>query len=219
MACLLLNLEGPLQSWGYRSRFSDRDTGLEPTKSGVIGLLCCALGRDRAESVADLAELRMHIRVEQEGKLLRDFQTAGGGSFRSSNSYFAPKSDGSRGKNPVLQDKWYLQDAKFLVVLEGNQALLLQLKSALDDPKWPLSLGRRSCPPATNIAIGVFDEPAEEIIRRNASSGTRYIWETRPGSTDGEMRSDVPVKWNSRTDRQYQVRFVQSTVEVLKELE
>ena len=47
MSTLLLALEGPLQSWGTSSRFSERGSGLEPSKSGVIGLLCAALGRRR----------------------------------------------------------------------------------------------------------------------------------------------------------------------------
>jgi CRISPR system Cascade subunit CasD len=41
---LFLRLEGPLQSWGERARWDVRDTAPEPTKSGVIGLLACALG-------------------------------------------------------------------------------------------------------------------------------------------------------------------------------
>ena len=50
MHTLLLRLEGPLQSWGTSSRFPQRDTGFEPSKSGVIGLLCAALGKPRARS-------------------------------------------------------------------------------------------------------------------------------------------------------------------------
>ena len=39
MSILLLRLAGPMQSWGTQSRFLVRDTGMEPSKSGVIGLL------------------------------------------------------------------------------------------------------------------------------------------------------------------------------------
>ena len=74
MPTLLLRLAGPMQSWGTTSRFDERDTQLEPSKSGVIGLLCAALGRDRAESVDDLAALRMGVRVDREGVPMRDFQ-------------------------------------------------------------------------------------------------------------------------------------------------
>jgi len=43
MPTLLLRLAGPMQSWGLSSRFTIRDTSLEPSKSGVLGLLCAAL--------------------------------------------------------------------------------------------------------------------------------------------------------------------------------
>ena len=46
-ATLLLRLQGPMQSWGTTSRFDERDTQLEPSKSGVLGLVCAAIGRDR----------------------------------------------------------------------------------------------------------------------------------------------------------------------------
>ena len=58
MTTLLLRLQGPMQSWGTTSRFDERDTQLEPSKSGVLGLICAALGRDRKEDIQDLADLR-----------------------------------------------------------------------------------------------------------------------------------------------------------------
>ena len=76
MPTLLLRLVGPMQSWGTTSRFDERDTQLEPSKSGVLGLICAALGRDRSEPVEDLAALRMgdggqasqHRHAEQDGE-------------------------------------------------------------------------------------------------------------------------------------------------------
>ena len=44
---LVLRLEGPLQSWGERSRWDVRETADRPTKSAVIGLLGAALGLKR----------------------------------------------------------------------------------------------------------------------------------------------------------------------------
>ena len=73
---LLFRLAGPMQSWGVQSRFTVRDTGLEPSKSGVIGLVCAALGRARNQPVDDLAALRMGVRVDREGKLAKDYHTA-----------------------------------------------------------------------------------------------------------------------------------------------
>ncbi|KAB7835787.1 CRISPR-associated protein Cas5 [Streptomyces mobaraensis] len=46
----VLVLAGPLQSWGSTGRHSFRDTDPHPTKSGVIGMLACALGLPRTDT-------------------------------------------------------------------------------------------------------------------------------------------------------------------------
>lgn len=63
-AHLALLLDAPLQSWGFTSRFQRRTTGLHPTKSGVIGMICAAMGlskgsAEEAETLPNLAMLRM----------------------------------------------------------------------------------------------------------------------------------------------------------------
>ena len=50
MNTLFLRLEGPLQAWGLRARWGERDTADAPTKSGVLGLLGCAMGLRRDDS-------------------------------------------------------------------------------------------------------------------------------------------------------------------------
>lgn len=54
---LFLRLEGPLQAWGDPSKFVIRRTMDAPTKSGVFGLLCCALGYSRGAARERLPEL------------------------------------------------------------------------------------------------------------------------------------------------------------------
>ena len=39
MGTLLMRIAAPMQSWGTQSNFTVRDTGLEPSKSGIIGLI------------------------------------------------------------------------------------------------------------------------------------------------------------------------------------
>ena len=58
-AFLALLLDGPLQAWGLASRFQRRNTELHPTKSGVIGLVCAAMGlaKGSPEELATLPEL------------------------------------------------------------------------------------------------------------------------------------------------------------------
>jgi len=47
MAILLLCFIDPMQSWGTTSRFDQRYTDKEPSKSGVLGLIASAMGIDR----------------------------------------------------------------------------------------------------------------------------------------------------------------------------
>jgi len=61
MATLLLRLAGPMQSWGYESKFEIRRTGAFPTKSGVIGMLAAALGMSREEPLDELCGLKFGI--------------------------------------------------------------------------------------------------------------------------------------------------------------
>lgn len=76
MSVLTLRLAGPLQSWGSSARFARRTTETAPTKSGVVGMLAAALGRDRTADLSDLAALGFAVRIDQSGTRVRDFQTA-----------------------------------------------------------------------------------------------------------------------------------------------
>lgn len=238
MSTLLIRLAGPLQSWGYRSRFIDRDTGLEPTKSGVVGLLCCALGQSRAQSPTKLASLAMHVRVDRQGTLLEDFHTAGGGIFRSSKEYYAPKSSGGKGENPVITHRHYLQDASFLVALEGDHQLLTTLAAKLSDPAWPLALGRRSCPPAEPVLESHspleqdaftsllhyplklhpqhlperWNPQSEQFEPDLSPQKIRFVRECPSRESAHSVRQDVPVAWNDSLSRQYSTRFVREEI-------
>lgn len=153
MATLLLRCVAPLQAWDTQSRFGVRTTGREPSKSGIVGMLCAALGRPRSEPVADLAELTMGVRVDREGSILRDFHTAGKGGYL--------KAGGSiEHTNLITSTRYYLADAAFLVALAGEMTLLQQLHAALRDPHWMLCLGRKACPPSLSpyLPDGLCDE-------------------------------------------------------------
>ena len=175
---LLLRLTGPMQSWGTESRFSIRDTDRVPTKSGVLGLVCAALGKPRDErpgdgfpTLAALAALQMGVRVDQPGQLRRDYQTASN----------VIKAGASRRRiekgNPELKatepsERFYLADAWFTVGLSsGDRALLDRIDRALGAPRWPLSLGRKAFPPGLPVRIcrgrqpvGVVDLPLAEAL-------------------------------------------------------
>jgi CRISPR system Cascade subunit CasD len=156
---LFLRLEGPLQSWGERARWSVRDTAPEPTKSGVIGLLGCALGVRSDEELRELSRaLRMGVRCDKLGNHLIDYHTVGGG-------YDAPALLTAEGKpkissgGPHTEQTWrhYLCDASFLVALQGEPDLIARLATAIQRPHWIIYLGRRSCPLSRPPFDGVGD--------------------------------------------------------------
>lgn len=202
MSTLLLRLQGPMQSWGTTSRFDERDTQLEPSKSGVLGLICAALGRDRCESVDDLASLTMGVRVDREGVVLRDYQTATG----IINA--AGKVDMER---TVVSPRYYLSDAVFLVGFEGDESLLAQIYQALKEPHWPLSLGRKGCLPSPPVYLpdGLQDSDLlaalrnyPELTKGAALQARRLLLE----SAEGAVRFDQPIA--PFADRRFGPRFV-----------
>lgn len=156
MGTLLLKLAGPLQSWGADSRFTERKTRHEPTKSGIVGLLASALGRRREEPIEDLASLPIAVRIDQSGRYLCDFQTAHTKKFdKQSQRWIFDTS-------LPLSKRYYLTDAVFVVGVEVADSRLDELAHAIVQPVFPLFLGRRSCPPAGKVLLDVC--PGQTLI-------------------------------------------------------
>lgn len=198
---LLLRLSAPMQSWGVASRFSIRDTGKEPSKSGVIGLLCAALGisRDLANTnnpqFAELTKLKMGVRVNRNGVLQKDYHTAQN----------IAKADGGT-KETELSTRYYLADADFLVGFESvNLSILDNLQTAIEHPKWQLFLGRKAFVPAVPIHIpnglqaGIsLEEALRDFVLQDFefdSDMLRIIIEDETGT---EIRQDAPLSFASR---------------------
>lgn len=81
---VLVRLQGAMQSWGIHTRGRNkahRTTHTHPTKSGVIGMVANALGRDFSDPIDDLAALRFGVRTDVAGRLEVDYHTAGSGAF------------------------------------------------------------------------------------------------------------------------------------------
>ena len=204
MATLLLRIAAPLQAWGCSSKFEIRETNREPTKSGVIGLAAAAFGRGRTESVEDLVQLRFGVRVDQEGELLRDFHMVHGE------------------KNSYVTNRYYLTDAIFLAGLETEDiAFLTEVEFALKHPKYPLFLGRRSCPPTFPFVLGIEEKELTEALtdypllvpewRKKGSETCRIIYDD-PDSGDSSSRiRDVPISF-SPLHREYGYRIVSENI-------
>jgi len=197
MTVLLLRLEGPMQSWGTHSRFTERDTGREPSKSAIIGLLCSALGRRRNEDISDLQSLCMGVRVDREGVLMKDFHTA----------LDVPKASNPRHTDTVISNRYYLSDACFLVGLEGNQEQLSELKKALNNPQWSPFLGRKSFLPSAPFLFDdcEMDVPLKESFlktpwlgRDNDSIPPRIRVVEESDAPTGNITMDNPISFDTR---------------------
>lgn len=232
-SCLALRLAGPLQSWGHQSQFNRRETANEPTKSGVIGLLAAATGRRREDTIVDLVGLRFGVRADQPGTLLRDYHTVS--DYRGL-ALLSAKVDARGNQKPTskpiptrVTQRFYLQDAVFVAVLQGDAILLDGLAEALEQPGFPLALGRRACVPTQPILLtpetagslwaGDVGHVLEDVPWQAAGHHRRRI-EGRSGGAShvdlaasvddphgSETRNDVPVTFAHR-DREFTTRHV-----------
>jgi CRISPR system Cascade subunit CasD len=168
-AYLVFRLEGPLQAWGYDSQFNRRNTGMFPTKSAVLGMICAAMGIPRgSEQERDmLVQLQLlqlltiaAPRLQYRGmayettlqiRRLTDYHTV-------QNTLTA---DGKL-KDTHLTWRQYLCDASFMAVLSGNRSLLIKVGVALRNPVWGVWLGRKACIPTAPVLVRKLNNQSEQ---------------------------------------------------------
>ena len=157
MSTLALRFAGPLQSWGVTSEFNRRDTAGRPSKSGVVGLLAAAQGRRRSDPIDDLVALRLGVRIDQPGSVLRDYHTVS--DYRGMPLLSASVNRAQRqkptgpAKYTYVTQRFYLQDAVFVVGVTGREDVVAGLADAVRRPGFPLALGRRACVPSQPMII------------------------------------------------------------------
>lgn len=231
-ACLLLRLAGPLQSWGSTSRHNRRVTSSEPTKSGVVGLLAAAQGRRRTDPVGDLAQLELAVRLDAPGQLRRDYHTASRLDGRALPSAMVSAQGQQRPTSPRksthVTERFYLEDAVFVVAVTGTADVMGALADAVRSPAFPLALGRRSCVPTQPLLLSGLTgpvwaadgwaalsdlpwqapKPSRERLRRQGSLGPTVTLPVVLDDPAGqEMREDLPLSFNPR-GRRYASRRV-----------
>lgn len=137
MSKLYFTISSPLQSYGKITYSAHRMTYQKPTKSAIIGLIGASLGYAHEDKrLTELADqLNIANKVIKAGTLLVDYQ----------NCYY------DKGiKKPDIKNKqlwrYYLQDAKFEIIITGETDLLKKIQYSLKYPVFQLYLGRRSCP-------------------------------------------------------------------------
>jgi CRISPR system Cascade subunit CasD len=215
---LFLRLEGPLQAWGERARWSVRDTALEPTKSGVIGLLACALGYWEDEQIRSLSQkTRMGVRVDAPGRLITDYHTIGGGYGDPALLTAEGKPKKTPGGQPhtEISPREYLCEASFLVAIQvrdpADAGLIAQMAEALQNPVWPVFLGRKACVPAVPVFAGTGDYSNLESALTENRSFTHYYRQPRhekgaPFALRMVLEADRPIG-HRRRDHLYSRRY------------
>jgi CRISPR system Cascade subunit CasD len=186
---LFLYLEAPLQSWGERAQWSERDTAPEPTKSGIVGLLACALGWVDDARIRDLSQaIRVGVRCDRIGSpmTLMDYHTVGGG-------YATPQLLTGAGKPKTMPNsktphteptqRYYLSDAAFLVAVQAAPECVQQLAEAVQSPVWPMFLGRKACVPTRPPFEGTGDYDSLEHALR--------AW---PAQTQQKRKPNLPFR-------------------------
>lgn len=225
---LLLWLEAPLQAWGHDSKFGRRDSLDFPTKSGVLGLICCARGAGGKEgdwlSCWSGLDMQVEAFVPRDSKdvplprlpLLRDFHMVGSGYDDADpwQNLLIPKT--GEGKKAVgggtkMTYRYYLQDMAFAVAIEAPAVEAEAITAALKAPVWDLYLGRKNCVPTELVFQGLHASAAEALAAGRALADAKHralAFAVKQGEFEGEVLilNDVPLQFGP--DKRYGDRRV-----------
>jgi CRISPR system Cascade subunit CasD len=204
LAHLALRLEGPLQAWGYGSQFSRRNTGMFPTKSGILGMCCAAMkiprGSEREKNMLGrMRELRL-LTVAVPRNNYRNQENEPTLSVRRLTDYHTVqdtlKADRGKNKNTHLTWRQYLCDASFVAVLSGNRSLIEKVGTALRNPTWGIWLGRKACIPTAPVWAGVHhsrDDALKTVLGENPLSLFTYQQEVELFEDGTDTFADQPI--------------------------
>lgn len=228
---LLMWLEGPLQSWGFDSKFKRRDSLQFPTKSALLGLICAARGAGGAETdwLAEWAELDLQLYAyvpnnhSVQQPLLEDFHMVGS-AYDHTNPWanlLIPKTDkGTKpvGTGAILTYRYYLQDIAFAAVLEMPSHMSQEVEQRLQNPIWDLYLGRKTCAPTEMIFQGTYNSP--ELATQAGKSlaeqkKLKCCFRVLNGEHQGEVININDIPLQSGTDKKYRDRLV--TIQNMKQ--
>ena len=231
MKTILLKFSGPLQSYGTSSYFQTRYTDYYPSKSAVLGLLAACLGyrRDEEEKLRELSTLKFAVRIDQQGGLLKDYHIA----VTDKEIVEKPQT--------YVTNRYYLEDALFVVAISGKDELVDTLIKAIQSPYFQPFMGRRSLPVPVDFFLGVSAEDILDSLRNLPWQAAPWYkkkkWKQGVGEkislevyadeeilAEGKiirskLRRDVPISF-SQKGRQFAFRQEACiSIEVLSEIE
>lgn len=148
-------LYGPMASWGSPAPGTHRDSLDHPTRSAILGLLAGALGHRHDQDGPHRAMEQRYgiaVRVDAPGVLLRDYHTVQ--TVKREGKYQHPSRRSELTRDPervetMLTRRDYRADGVWTIALwpTGKEPhTLIELKAALERPRFVPYLGRKSCP-------------------------------------------------------------------------
>ncbi len=167
MDYLLFRLYGPMASWGEIAVGETRHTASYPSKSAVIGLIAAALGIKRNDNEKQLQMQQGYafaVEVYSQGSLLRDYHTTQVPDSVGNFTYRTRRDELVLGKarlGTILSSREYRSDAIALVAVRAlpDASYNLQIiKEHLEEPRFHIYLGRKSCPLAAPMDPQIIED-------------------------------------------------------------
>jgi CRISPR system Cascade subunit CasD len=114
--------------------------------------------------------------------------------------------------------RYYLQDAKFAVVLEVSAESAILFAEALQNPVYDIYLGRKNCVPTDYIYRGIFESEKDALLKADEIAGEKGLLIEDFRVVDGEQNdadevmtlNDVPIQFGEikrYRDRRVTVKF------------
>ncbi len=217
---LVFQLYGPMSAWGDIAVGETRRSMAHPAKSAVLGMMAAALGIDRnAEDThsAMASAYGFGVKVLSAGTLLIDYHTVQVPPKKRKEVFRTRKDELSASKlGTLLSSREYRCDAVYLAAIwiEHKPApfSLNELARAIKRPKYPLYLGRKSCPTTVPLAPivsgfetlkkaldsrGIFEKEMVQICRNQTQL---YYWDE---TCDSGLKTEQTIeRWDLPQSRQ-----------------
>lgn len=121
------------------------------------------------------------------------------------------------GDATVLTSRHYLLDARFGVLLGGDDSLLGEVEAALENPKWGVWFGRKCCVPATPVLASKRGNRADvwkTLLRLTGYPADRameyfdHVVEAVAGESGAEPVDDMPVGFGRPIGERHALRWI-----------
>lgn len=210
----------PLQSWGVNGVGLHRPTHSHPTKSGIVGVICSALGIHRGDPrlLEVASQAKVNVRVDKAGKNRKDFQIF---TFKKEPDRVASWGSSADKDHPdkswlgsKMRDKFYLNDAAFVVAVEApSLEVAQQWRDALISPQNLLYWGRKSCPTGRiHAQVVEAESPRQALDSEFFAAGACDVVYLLEDINGGFVLRDDPAGFNELGLLKYRERFLRREV-------